>query len=212
MLSPRDVMQMSKIIPVISVHTADEMLHVAEALVEGGVSIFEITLRTPEALSAIEAVVKEFPDACTGAGTVLNASMLQAVEDVGAKFAISPGLTPSLAEAYTKKHIPLLPGVATASEIMSAMEYGFDAFKLFPATAVGGIDLLKSLNGPFKDAVFCPTGGINATNAREFLKLANVLCIGGSWIVPKELIEYGKYYEITRLTKEARKLLRCVED
>lgn len=211
MLTAREVMQMSKIIPVISVHSEDEMLHVADALIEGGVSIFEITLRTPEALKAIEAVAKAFPEACTGAGTVLNTQMLKSVEDVGAKFAISPGLTPSLAQAYSDEHIPLLPGVATASEIMSAMEYGFDAFKLFPATAVGGIELLKSLSGPFKDAVFCPTGGINASNASDFLKLANVLCIGGSWIVPKELIEYGKYYEITRLTKEARELLHCVE-
>lgn len=207
MLTARDVMAVSKIIPVISVNSADEMLHLADALIKGGVSIFEITLRTPAALQAIEAVAKEFPHAMTGAGTVINIDTFKAVQDAGAKFAISPGLTKSLAEFSQNSFMPLLPGVATASEIMSGLEYGFDAFKLFPATVVGGIPALKAFRGPFKDVIFCPTGGINIDNARSFLDLPNVACIGGSWIVPQELIEAKRFDEITKLTKQAVELL-----
>ena len=206
MLSVKDVMSRSPIIPVISISSAQEMLYLANALIEGGIDIFEITLRTPQALDAIEAVAKEFPQALTGAGTVINTDTLKAVEDAGAMFAISPGLTHELA-TYERK-IPLLPGVATASEIMSAMEYGVDAFKLFPASIVGGVDALKAFGGPFKDVMFCPTGGINSANAKEYLQLSNVACIGGTWIIPSELIRAKKFDEITRLTKEALKLLR----
>lgn len=207
MLSAKEVMEVSKIIPVISVDSSEQMLHLAEALIKGGVSIFEITLRTPAALAAIEAVAKEFPHAMTGAGTVIDAQTFQAVEDAGAKFAISPGLTKELAEYSKNSHMPLLPGVATASEIMSGLQYGFEAFKLFPATVVGGVPALKAFGGPFKDVMFCPTGGINASNARSFLELPNVACIGGSWIVPSNLIAEKKFDEITRLTKEAVELL-----
>ena len=207
MLTAREVMAVSKIIPVISVKSVDEMLHLAEALMKGGVNIFEITLRTAAAIEAIEAVVKEFPNAVTGAGTVINIDTFKAVEDVGAKFAISPGLTKSLAEFSKNSSMPLLPGIATASEIMKGMEYGFNAFKLFPATVVGGVPALKAFSGPFKDVIFCPTGGINADNARSFLDLPNVACIGGSWIVPQDLIEAKRFDEITKLTKQAVELL-----
>lgn len=207
MLSAREVMQVSKIIPVISVKDEYEMLHLADALIKGGINIFEITLRTPGAVDAIEAVVKEFPFAITGAGTVINIDTFKAVEDVGAKFAISPGLTQSLAEFSKNSFMPLLPGVATASEIMSGIEYGFDAFKLFPAAVVGGVEALKAFNGPFKDIIFCPTGGINLENAKSFLDLPNVACIGGSWIVPRGLIEAKRFDEITKLTKQAVELL-----
>lgn len=201
MLSAREVMQISKIIPVISVDSVDEALHLAEALIEGGVSIFEITLRTPCAIDAISAVAKAFPNATTGAGTVLNPEQFKMVEDAGATFAISPGLTDSLAKY--ENSIPLLPGVATASEIMKGIEYGYDAFKLFPANIVGGIGALKSFGAPFGDVVFCPTGGINAQNAKEFLALKNVLCVGGSWIVPTSLIKEGNFKEITKITQES---------
>lgn len=201
MLSAREVMLISKIIPVISVDSVDESLHLCEALIEGGVSIFEITLRTPCAIDAIAAVAKEFPDATTGAGTVLNPTQFKMVEDAGATFAISPGLTESLAKY--KNSIALLPGVATASEIMQGLEYGYDAFKLFPANIVGGVDALKSFGAPFGDVVFCPTGGVNAENAKEYLALKNVLCVGGSWIVPTSLIKEGNFKEITKITKEA---------
>lgn len=194
-------MQVSPIIPVISVNSVEESLHLAEALALGGVSIFEITLRTPCAIDAIRAIAREFPNATTGAGTVLNAKQFQMVEDAGATFAISPGLTQELAEY--ENSIPLLPGVATASEIMKGLEYGFDAFKLFPANIVGGVSALKSFGAPFKDVVFCPTGGVNASNAKEFLALENVLCVGGSWIVPSDLIQEKKFDAITQITKEA---------
>lgn len=194
-------MQVSPIIPVISVNSVEDSLHLAEALTLGGVSIFEITLRTPCALDAIQAIAREFPKATTGAGTVLNPQQFEMVEDAGASFAISPGLTQELAEY--KRSIPLLPGVATASEIMKGLAYGFDAFKLFPANIVGGVSALKSFGAPFQDVVFCPTGGVNASNAKEFLALENVLCVGGSWIVPKELIQEKKFEAITQITKEA---------
>jgi 2-dehydro-3-deoxyphosphogluconate aldolase/(4S)-4-hydroxy-2-oxoglutarate aldolase len=201
MLTAREVMSISKIIPVMSVDSVDESLRLCEALIAGGVSIFEITLRTPCAMDAIRAVAKEFPHATTGAGTVLNPEQFKMVEDAGATFAISPGLTESLAKY--KNSIPLLPGVATASEIMQGLEYGYDAFKLFPANIVGGVNALKSFGAPFGDVVFCPTGGVNAENAKEFLALKNVLCVGGSWIVPANLIKEGNFKAITTLTQEA---------
>lgn len=201
MLSAREVMNVSKIIPVISVNSVEESLHLSEALLEGGVSIFEITLRTPSALESIKAVAKEFPEATTGAGTVINPEQFKMVEDAGATFAISPGLTKSLAEY--ENSIPLLPGIASASDIMKGIEYGYDAFKLFPANILGGVDALKSFRAPFSDVVFCPTGGINAKNAQEFLSLKNVLCVGGSWIVPSDLIAHSRYDLITKMTKEA---------
>jgi len=201
MLNAREVMAVSKIIPVMSVNSVEESLRLCEALMEGGISIFEITLRTPCAMDAIAAVAKEFPSATTGAGTVLNPEQFKMVEDGGATFAISPGLTKSLAEY--KNSIPLLPGVASASEIMQGLEYGYDAFKLFPANIVGGVSALKSFGAPFGDVVFCPTGGVNAENAKEFLALKNVLCVGGSWIVPADAIKEKNFAEITRLTREA---------
>ena len=205
MLNAREIMGVSKIIPVMSVNSVEESLRLCEALIEGGISIFEITLRTPCAMDAIRAVAKEFPNATTGAGTVLNAEQFQMVEDTGAHFAIAPGLTESLSKY--KNAIPLLPGVATASEIMQAKEWGYDAFKLFPANIVGGIDALKSFGAPFGDVVFCPTGGINAGNAKEYLALKNVLCVGGSWIVPSDAIAAKNFTEITRLTREALRLV-----
>jgi 2-dehydro-3-deoxyphosphogluconate aldolase/(4S)-4-hydroxy-2-oxoglutarate aldolase len=201
MLTAREVMAISKIIPVMSVDSVEESLRLCEALIKGGVSIFEITLRTPCAMDAIRAVAKEFPHATTGAGTVLNPIQFKMVEDAGATFAISPGLTESLAKY--KNSIPLLPGVATASEIMQGLEYGYDAFKLFPANIVGGVNALKSFGAPFGDVVFCPTGGINADNVKEFLALKNVLCVGGSWIVPTELIKERDFKAITALTQKA---------
>jgi 2-dehydro-3-deoxyphosphogluconate aldolase/(4S)-4-hydroxy-2-oxoglutarate aldolase len=206
MISAREVMQVSKIIPVMSVNSVEESLRLAEALIEGGVSIFEITLRTSCAVDAISAIAREFPDATTGAGTVLNPLQFKMVEDAGATFAISPGLTRTLAEY--KNSIPLLPGVATASDIMQGIEYGYDAFKLFPANIVGGIGALKAFGAPFKDVVFCPTGGVSAANAKDFLALPNVLCVGGSWIVPNDLIAQGKFQEITAITKESLLALR----
>jgi len=201
MVNAREIMAVSKIIPVMSVSSVEESLRLCEALMEGGISIFEITLRTPCAIDAIEAVAKEFPTATTGAGTVVSCEQFARVQNAGAAFVITPGLTESLASF--ERTIPLLPGVATASEIMQAKEWGFDALKLFPANIVGGIDALKAFGAPFGDVVFCPTGGINASNAKEYLSLKNVLCVGGSWIVPADAIAAKNFAVITRLTKEA---------
>lgn len=201
MLNIREVMQVSKIIPVMSVNSVEEALSLSEALLKGGVSIFEITLRTSCAIDAIIAVAKEFPEATTGAGTVVNTEQFKMVENTGADFVISPGLTEQL--ATYESTIPLLPGVSTASEIMLGMEYGFSAFKLFPANIAGGVGALKAFGAPFKDVVFCPTGGVNAANAKEFLALDNVLCVGGSWIVPSDLIAQKKFSQITTLTKDS---------
>ncbi len=201
MLDAREVMRISKVIPVISVNSVEESLRLSEALLQGGVSIFEITLRTSCAIEAINAVNKEFPEATTGAGTVINPEQFKMVEDAGAAFAISPGLTESLAKY--ENSIPLLPGVSNASEIMQGLEYGYDAFKLFPANVVGGVGALKAFRAPFSDVVFCPTGGINAANAKEYLCLKNVLCVGGSWIVPNDYIKLNRYDLITKLAQEA---------
>jgi len=208
MLSAKEVLQISNIVPVIAVDSTDEMLHLADALLSGGVSVFEITLRTPCALDAIKESLKRFPEATVGAGTVTNAETFKAVEDAGAKFAISPGLSHTLAKIAKDSHMPLIPGTATPSEVMSANEYGFYDLKLFPATVVGGVDVLKAYGSVFKESTFCPTGGININNAKSFLDLKNVACVGGSWIVSPKLIKAKKFHEITELTRQAVALLK----
>lgn len=207
MLSAKEVLQISNIVPVISVESSDEMLYLADALLAGGVSVFEITLRTPAAFDAIKEALRRFPQATVGAGTVRNTETFKAVEDTGAKFAISPGLSDSLAKVAIDSHMPLIPGTATASEIMSANDYGFYELKLFPATIVGGVPALKAYGSVFKDSLFCPTGGISLENAKSFLDLKNVVCVGGSWIVSPELIKAKKFDEITKLTTQAVELL-----
>jgi len=205
MLSARDVMKKSKVIPVMQVGSVKEALDTAEALLKGGIEVYEITLRTPSALGSIEAIAKEFENTFCGAGTVLTQEQFKQVEDAGANFAISPGLTQSLA-TYENK-IPLIPGAATASEIMQGLEYGYDAFKLFPANVVGGVQALKSLYKPFESVVFCPTGGVNEKNVGEYLALENVLCVGGSWMIPTHLIQEKNYKMITKITQDLTTLL-----
>ena len=200
MLSSKDVMQRSKVIPVMQVATVAEALHTSEALLKGGIDVFEVTLRTPCAIDAIGELVKEFPGALTGAGTILNVEQLRRVCDKGAHFGISPGLIQCL--AVTKRNIPLIPGVATASEIMQGIEYGYDAFKLFPASVVGGVDALKAFSKPFEGVVFCPTGGVNEKNVHEYLALENVLCVGGSWMIPSDVIQKKDFHKITKLTQK----------
>ena len=207
MLSAKEVLEISNIVPVIAVDSTEDMLHLADALLLGGVSVFEITLRTPCALDAIKESLKRFPEATVGAGTVTNAETFKVLEDTGAKFAISPGLSHPLAKVAKDSQLPLIPGTATASEIMSANEYGFYDLKLFPATTVGGVNALKAYGSVFQDSTFCPTGGININNAKSFLDLKNVACVGGSWIVTPELIKAKKFHEITELTRQAVELL-----
>ncbi|AMR81368.1 bifunctional 4-hydroxy-2-oxoglutarate aldolase/2-dehydro-3-deoxy-phosphogluconate aldolase [Cupriavidus nantongensis] len=194
------------VIPVLEFQSVDEALHVSEALVTGGLPLLEITLRTPVALEAIRAVAAALPQACVGAGTVLSVEQLHAVRDAGAQFAVSPGLTPTLAAGARGAGISLLPGVATASEAMAALEAGFTFLKFFPAQAAGGVPMLKSLGGPLPQLRFCPTGGIDAALAPSYLALPNVVCVGGSWVVPKDAVAGGDWGRIRALAEQARAL------
>ncbi|UZN51800.1 bifunctional 4-hydroxy-2-oxoglutarate aldolase/2-dehydro-3-deoxy-phosphogluconate aldolase [Cupriavidus cauae] len=196
------------VIPVLEFHSVDEALRVSEALVAGGLPVLEITLRTPVAIEAMRAVAAALPQAVVGAGTVLDVAQLHAVRDVGAQFAVSPGLTPRLAEGARDAGISLLPGVATASEAMAALEAGFTFLKFFPAEAAGGMPMLKSLNGPLPRLRFCPTGGIDAARAPAYLALPNVVCVGGSWVVPKDAVASGDWARIRSLAEEAAALRR----
>jgi len=171
--------------PVVVLDDVAHGMAVGEALLEGGINVIEITLRTEAGLGAIEELAKNLPELLVGAGTVTNVDELKRVEDAGARFALSPGFTPKLLEAGQQSSIPFIPGVGSAAEAMTAGEYGFNALKLFPATVVGGASMLKSLYGPLPGFKFCPTGGVSLQNMRELLSLPNVGCVGGSWIVPK---------------------------
>ncbi|WP_419956703.1 bifunctional 4-hydroxy-2-oxoglutarate aldolase/2-dehydro-3-deoxy-phosphogluconate aldolase [Novosphingobium rhizovicinum] len=177
-------MTLAPVIPVLVIEDIDHALPIAEALVAGGLPALEITLRTPCALDAIR-VMKQVPGAVVGAGTVLTPEDLDRSLDAGAEFIVSPGLTPRLGEAAAKRGVPFLPGTANASDIMLALEFGFTRLKFFPAVASGGTAALKAISGPFKQVKFCPTGGITKDNAPDWLALEAVLCVGGTWLVPK---------------------------
>lgn len=202
-LTPAQIMSLSPIIPVIEIDDIGQSIDLAHALIAGGINILEITLRTDAALDAIKLLAKEVPEAHLGAGTVLNPADLDKVRDAGATFAISPGCTTPLLQHAKDIDFPLLPGVSTGSEVMKGMDLGYTHFKLFPATSVGGISLLKSFGGPFQQAHFCPTGGINVDNYLDFLALNNVICVGGSWVAPSKLVKSGDFDQITALTKSA---------
>lgn len=196
------------VIPVLEFGSIDEALRVSEALVAGGLPVLEITLRTAVALDAIREVAAALPQACVGAGTVLTVDQLHAVRDAGAQFAVSPGLTSTLAEAARNAGVPLLPGVATPSEAMAALEAGYTFLKFFPAEANGGVPVLKAWHGPLSQLRFCPTGGIDAARAPSYLALPNVVCVGGSWVVPKDAVAAGDWPRIRSLAEEAAKLSR----
>ncbi|TKX28465.1 bifunctional 4-hydroxy-2-oxoglutarate aldolase/2-dehydro-3-deoxy-phosphogluconate aldolase [Campylobacter estrildidarum] len=202
-MKTKEFLQVSKIIPVITIYDLKTSVDLAKALINGGIKILEITLRTQEALEAIKLIAKEVPDAVVGAGTVLNAKMLEEVKNAGAKFAISPGLNSVFAKEAKNIDLPLIPGIATAGELMLALEFGFENLKFFPAQATGGINMLKSFSAPFQNVNFCPTGGINLNNMNDYLKLDNVLCVGGSWLTPKELILDKKWDQITQIAKQS---------
>lgn len=191
------------VVPVITLNRLADAESLGAALLEGGLRLLEVTLRTDAALACIEAMAKRFPEALIASGTVLNEGDLKRSADAGAKLAISPGATPALLEAGVNSAITFMPGVATASEAMVAREAGFKVQKFFPAQAAGGVVALKGLAGPLGDLRFCPTGGVNLDNMGEFLKLPNVVAVGGSWMVPEKLIAEGNFSEITRLAREA---------
>ncbi len=211
-MTAKEVMEISPIVPVIALESVDDALALARALLEGGISIMEITLRTEAGLGSIEAISKALPQMHVGAGTVLNASDFQKAVDHGAQFVFSPGISEALMQTSKELDIALIPGVATASEIMLAKNNGFEHCKLFPATLAGGVEALKAFSGPFSSMRFCPTGGVNLKNLNDFLSLSNVVCVGGSWIVPKDAIEKKHFGEITRLCKEAIDIIKAKGD
>ena len=203
-----NLLRQSPVMPVIVVNDAAVAVDLARALVAGGIRTLEITLRTKAALAAMRRIRDEVPDALVGAGTVRTRAHLEAALDAGAQFGLSPGLTPELAAAARASGVPFIPGVATASEAMRAHDEGFDILKLFPAEAVGGIKLLKALAGPLPELRFCPTGGIDASNAANYLALPNVLAVGGSWLTPEAALAAQDWDKITALALEASALAK----
>ncbi len=205
-LTTRELPRYGAVIPVIAIDRLDDAVPLAAALVAGGVRVLEITLRTPVALACIRAIAQQVPQAVVGAGTLRVAADAHAAREAGAVFGVSPGYRAALGAACRSAGLPLLPGVATASEILAAHDDGYDFLKLFPATAVGGMALLKALHGPFPDIDFCPTGGLTPATAPEFLALPNVRCVGGSWLTPAEAVRAGDWGRITALAQEASRL------
>jgi 2-dehydro-3-deoxyphosphogluconate aldolase / (4S)-4-hydroxy-2-oxoglutarate aldolase len=202
-LTALQVMQDAPVIPVIVLNDVNHAVPMARALAAGGIRMLEVTLRTPMALQCIERIAKEVPEAIVGAGTVRTPAEAQAAARAGARFAVSPGFTTAVGQACRDHHLPLLPGVATGSEIMMAAEAGYTELKFFPAMQAGGPAMLKAWSGPFFDIKFCPTGGVSPANAKEFLSLPNVVCVGGSWLTPLELLAQGQWTKITELAKQA---------
>ena len=194
------------VIPVIVIHRLEDAVPMAQALVDGGVRVLEVTLRTPIALQCMEAIARAVPGAILGAGTVRSAADAQAAKDAGCTFAVSPGYTPTIGNACREIGLPLLPGTATGSEVMQANADGYFFLKFFPAMQAGGIAMLKALAGPFTDVVFCPTGGITLETAPQFLALPNVKVCGGSWLTPADAVASKDWARITQLAREASSL------
>jgi 2-dehydro-3-deoxyphosphogluconate aldolase/(4S)-4-hydroxy-2-oxoglutarate aldolase len=202
-IMPKDIFAAGPIVPVLVINKVEEALPIAEALLAANVKVLEVTLRTPAALDVINTIAKELPEAIIGSGTVTNRQQLQQSYDAGAKFAISPGLTKDLLQAGNEGNIALIPGISSISELMDAADYGYDHLKFFPAEASGGVNAIKSIGGPFPDIRFCPTGGINLKNVRDYLALPNVVCCGGSWLVSNDIVRDKNWSQITTLANQA---------
>jgi 2-dehydro-3-deoxyphosphogluconate aldolase/(4S)-4-hydroxy-2-oxoglutarate aldolase len=202
-----DILRRGPVVPVLTVEGVADGVPMARALATGGLPAIEVTLRTTGALRAIEAIAREVPEAVVGAGTVLTPSQAQEAISAGARFLVSPGATPRLAEHCLELEAPFLPGVATASEAMALLGIGYHVMKFFPAGPAGGVAYLKSLAGPLPQLRFCPTGGIDAAKAPDYLALPNVVCVGGSWVTPPAAVAAGHWDEIRRLAREATALL-----
>jgi 2-dehydro-3-deoxyphosphogluconate aldolase/(4S)-4-hydroxy-2-oxoglutarate aldolase len=198
-----ELLKLAKIIPVITIERVEDAVPLARALVAGGLRLLEITLRTPAAPEAAAAIIAHVPEAIVGIGTVVTSDDLVRSHELGAHFALSPGATPELLEAAAAGSMPFMPGVATASELMLALARGFDIVKFFPAVPAGGMAALKALGGPFPQARFCPTGGIDESNARDWLALPNVVVVGGSWVTPATEIRAGNWSAITDRARQA---------
>lgn len=188
-----------KVVPVVVIEDEEQALGLAQALLDGGISVIEITLRNAYGVKAIEVIKQRFPEMVVLAGTVNTEQQMADVVNAGVDGIISPGISVSLLQEAVRHNIPYLPGVGTASEVMLAIQHGLTECKLFPATVVGGIGALKAYNGPFSQVQFCPTGGVSEANYQDFLALPNVMCVGGSWLAPTALVREGKWSEITAL-------------
>lgn len=203
----RAILRRAPVIPVIVIHDMAHAVPLAEALVEGGLPVLEVTLRTSAGLAAIEAMRRAVPQAIVGVGTLSSAEQFAAARNAGAQFGVSPGLTPGVLRASRDAgDWPFLPGVMTPGELMHAREAGFDCCKLFPAQQAGGVEMLGALHAVFPDVGFCPTGGVTPENAQRFLALPNVLCVGGSWVAPRTLVQAGDWPAIRRLAAQAAAL------
>ena len=208
MIDPLSLASHGPVIPVIVLRRVEDAVPLAEALLVGGVKVLEVTMRTDAALACIEAITRALPEAIIGAGTIRNALDARAAHAVGAQFAVSPGYTAEVGAACRDLKLPLLPGVATASEVMAASAAGHRLLKFFPAQQAGGVPMLKALGGPFTDVLFCPTGGITLETAPQFLALPNVKVCGGSWLTPQDAVDAKDWARITRLAREASALRR----
>jgi 2-dehydro-3-deoxyphosphogluconate aldolase/(4S)-4-hydroxy-2-oxoglutarate aldolase len=202
-MTVRDLFAVSPVVPVVVLENSADAVPLAEALLKGGVGIMEVTLRSEAALASIEAIAEAVPQMHVGAGTVMNANDLLRVRDAGGTFSFSPGISEALLRTSAEEEILFIPGVATASEVMAAVNAGIEGCKLFPASAVGGTSLLRGFAGPFAQMHFCPTGGIGLENMNDYLALSNVDCVGGSWVVPKTAVNAGEFGKITDLCQEA---------
>ncbi len=199
----RDILAAGPVMPVIVLDRGEDAVPLARALTRGGIRVLEVTLRTPVALDAIRAIHAEVPEAIVGVGTITRAEDFAAARKAGAVFGVSPGVSPALLAAARDHDLPFLPGVMTPADIITAMEAGYTTLKFFPARQAGGVEMLKALAGPFPQVAFCPTGGIDAQSAGEYLALANVACVGGSWLAPGDLIARQDWDEIERRARTA---------
>lgn len=204
----QDILTLSPVIPVLAIKDVDQAVPLARALVSGGLKVIEVTLRTPCALDAIRRIAEQVEDAYLGAGTVLNEHDLEMAQSAGARFAVSPGATAALLQAAKRSGLPFLPGVATSSEIMAALETGLNCLKFFPAEAAGGIAMLKSFSGPFPGVQFCPTGGIREETLATYLALGNVAAVGGTWLAPADLLARKEWGKIQNLAERALEISR----
>lgn len=200
-LQPATIFAATPVIPVMVINDLQDAIPLAAALLDGGITVLEITLRTKVALEALHLLINTFPDALIGAGTVTTPKQLTQAIGAGAQFAISPGQTHALLMAGARAEIPLIPGISSVSELMEGLDLGYSHFKFFPAAAAGGVAMLKALYGPFPHVKFCPTGGINDKNYTDYLALPNVSCVGGSWMIPEEAVKEGNWSLITNLVR-----------
>lgn len=211
MTSITAIMRASPVMPVIVLNRVEDAVPLAEALISGGISVLEVTMRTAAALDGVRAIRSALPEALVGVGTITNVADLEAARAAGARFGVSPGTTPDLLAHARGWSFPFLPGVMTPSDVMRAIEAGFGSMKLFPARQAGGVEMLKALGGPFPQVRFCPTGGIDAESASSYLALPNVVCVGGSWLAPPSLVAAGSWAEIRRRAEAAAQLIRNLD-